>query len=112
MNNKGQALVEFIIVLPILLLILISIIDFGNIIHKKYVLENDLDNIVSMYNSNDYDEINNYVSDKNLKINYDAYDKFLIISISKDINIFSPVLIGIWGKNYEIKTNRSIYINE
>lgn len=112
MNNKGQALVEFIIVLPILLLILISIIDFGNIIHKKYVLENDLDNIVSMYNSNDYDEINNYVSDKNLKINYDAYDKFLTISISKNINIFSPVLISIWGKNYEIKTNRSIYINE
>ena len=35
-NNKGQALVEFIIVLPILLLIIISIVDFGNIISKKY----------------------------------------------------------------------------
>ena len=30
-NSKGQALVEFIIVLPILLLIIMAIIDFGNI---------------------------------------------------------------------------------
>lgn len=112
MNNKGQALVEFIIVLPILFLILISIVDFGNIIHKKYILENDLDTIINMYNVNDYDEINNYISDKKLKINYETEDKFLTINISKNINIFSPILIGIWGKNYEIKTNRSIYINE
>jgi len=39
-NNKGQALVEFIIILPIFLLLIISIIDFGNIISKKYSLEN------------------------------------------------------------------------
>ena len=37
-NNKGQALVEFIIILPIFLLLIISVIDFGNIISKKYFL--------------------------------------------------------------------------
>ncbi len=112
MNKKGQALVEFIIVLPILLLILISIIDFGNIIHKKYVLENDLDTIVNMYDANEYDEINNYISDKDLKIDYKTEDKFITINVSKNVNIFSPVLIGMWGRKYEIKTSRSIYINE
>ncbi len=112
MNNKGQALVEFIIIFPILLLILISIIDLGNIIHKKYVLENDLDNIVSMYNSNDYNEINDYVSLKEIKIDYETEDKFLTINISKNVNIFSPILIGIWGKDKKIETSRSIYINE
>ena len=37
-NSKGQALVEFIIVLPILLLIIMAIIDFGHIFTKKYSL--------------------------------------------------------------------------
>ena len=35
-KNKGQALVEFIIIIPVLLLLLMGMIDFGNIIHKKY----------------------------------------------------------------------------
>ena len=49
MNNKGQALVEFIIVAPILLLIFVALIDIGNIFLKKYDLNNDdIDFIESM----------------------------------------------------------------
>ena len=36
MNKKGQALVEFILILPVLLLILMAMIDIGNIFLKKY----------------------------------------------------------------------------
>ena len=42
MNKKGQALVEFILILPVLLLILMAMIDIGNIFLKKYELENSL----------------------------------------------------------------------
>ena len=39
MNKKGQALVEFILILPVLLLIAMAMIDIGNIFLKKYDLK-------------------------------------------------------------------------
>ena len=35
MNRKGQALVEFVLILPIFIMILFSIVDFGMIFNKK-----------------------------------------------------------------------------
>ena len=40
MNRKGQALVEFVLILPIFIMILFSIVDFGMIFNKKNELEN------------------------------------------------------------------------
>lgn len=111
-NNKGQALVEFIIILPIVLLLIISIIDFGNIMLKSYSLENDLDIVTDMYMENDLDNINNYVLDKNINISYDKKDKFLTINLSKNIKISSIVISLMLGNNYDVKASRTIYINE
>lgn len=111
-NSKGQALVEFIIILPILLVIIISAIDFGNIISKKYSLENDLDIVVDMYNSAKYDDINNYLSNKDIIIKYDSSDKFNTITLNKNVKIISPVLNLINGKIYKVEASRSIYKNE
>ena len=41
MNNKGQSLVTFVLILPILLLILLALYDIGNIV----LLKNELRNI-------------------------------------------------------------------
>ena len=38
LNNKGQSLVMFVVVLPVLLLIMILVIDVGNIIMQKSFL--------------------------------------------------------------------------
>lgn len=108
-NNKGQALVEFIIVLPIFLLLIISVIDFGNIISKKYSLENDLDTVVDMYKGNDYTSINTYVTNKDIKVNYSDDEEFLNIELTKDIKIISPMLNLIFGEFYEISVSRDIY---
>ena len=108
-NNKGQALIEFVIVLPILLLIIMAIIDFGNIFSKKYSLENDLDVISNMYKEQDYDSINNYVKVKNISINYEREDSFIIINLNKNIKINTPILNNILGKNYKISTSKAIY---
>ena len=108
-NNKGQALVEFIIVLPILLLIIMAIIDFGNIFTKKYTLENDLDTISSMYKEGEYTKINSYVSDKNINIKYEKDDEFTTIKLSKTIKVNTPILNNILGKNYKITTSKVMY---
>lgn len=108
-NNKGQALVEFIIILPIFLLILISIVDFGNIILKKYSLENDLDTVADLYKSSEYDKLNEYIINKNIDVNYTKDDKFVVIKINKDINMVSPILVSIYGKKYNITTSKTIY---
>ena len=108
-NNKGQALVEFVIILPIFLLLIMSLIDFGNIITKKYALENDVDVIGNLYEENKYDDINTYVSDKNLKINYSNQNNLFVINISRDVNIISPLVNLVVGKTYSISVEKSIY---
>ena len=40
MNRKGQALVEFVLILPVFLMILFTIVDFGNLLHSKTELQN------------------------------------------------------------------------
>ena len=108
-NNKGQALVEFIIVLPILLLLIMCIIDLGNIFVKKYSIENDMDVIYDMYRTNNDTEINNYVKEKELEINYEKDDEFVIINLSKTIKINTPILNNILGQNYKIEVSKIIY---
>ena len=44
MNNKGQSLVLFILVIPILLGMIVLVIDFGNTIYQK----NKIDNVIEM----------------------------------------------------------------
>ena len=43
LNKKGQALIEFIIILPIFLILVMGIFDFGNIMYQRYKLENSFD---------------------------------------------------------------------
>ena len=108
-NSKGQALVEFIIVLPVLLLIIMAIIDFGNIFTKKYSLENDLDIVSNMYKEEKYTSINNYIKEKNISIEYVKDDEFITINLSRTIKVNTPILNNILGKNYRIKTSKTIY---
>lgn len=108
-NNRGQALVEFIIVLPILLLLIMSIIDLGNIFVKRYSIENDLDVVYNMYKSGDNIGINNYIKEKDLEINYEKKEDFLIINLSKITKINTPILNNILGHNYKVEASKVIY---
>ena len=69
-KNSGQALIEFVLILPVILLILLYIIEFGRITLKKYELESKLDLITDLYREKKLDEINNYANEKNIKITY------------------------------------------
>lgn len=111
-NNRGQALVEFIIVLPIFLLFLISVIDFGNIISKKYSLENDIDVVSELYEDGKFNEINTYAKDKDIKVSYSSENELVTINLSRNVKIISPMLNLIFGKSYNIDVEKSIYKNE
>lgn len=108
-NNKGQALVEFIIVLPILIFLIISIIDLGNIMIKTYSLNEDLDTVSDMYISGSLDDIENYVAANNISISYKCEDEFTTIILKKNVKIMSPMLNIAFGKNYDIKAIKTLY---
>ena len=73
MNRKGQALVEFVLILPIFILILFAVVDFGMILSKKSELENISVDIVSMIkNGSNINDIRDVYSSISIDINQDS----------------------------------------
>ena len=48
-NKKGQALIEFVIILPVMLLLVFCLIDFGMVIYEKNNLENIVSDAANLY---------------------------------------------------------------
>ena len=107
--NKVQALVEFIIILPVALLLVLGVIDFGNIIYKKYTLENDLDTVVDLYQNDQAQAMNDYVTKNNLSLNIDSGEEYVTVSISKRVRVYTPGLGQIINNPFSIETKRVIY---
>ena len=110
MNRKGQALVEFIIIMPVMIFILLAIIDFGTYNYNKNRLEGILNNVNSMYSKNEaIDEIKHYINknDKTLQIEINDGGKYSIIVLTKKYNFITPGLEKIL--NNEIRVERTIY---
>ncbi|MCI9233033.1 MAG: hypothetical protein HFH08_00380 [Bacilli bacterium] len=108
MKNKGQALVEFIIILPVLLLLILGAIDFGNILYKEYTLENDLDYVVELVKQNKITEVNYFVKQKKLQSDIEKKSTTTTITLSRKVVVNTPGLNRILGKNYQIKASRVI----
>ena len=107
MNNKGQCLVVFIIILPILLMILTLIIDLGFMYIEKRNIDNNCYDAVEYYLENiDKEDIDNKVN-KLLNENIKNIDEILIkneedyveISIKKN----RKSIYSIISNNTEIK---------
>lgn len=112
MNNKGQALVEFVLILPVFILLIFSFIDVGKIILCKNELESAM-NEVSLLVRNDTrnDDINLYLNNNyNRDISFKIVDgEFKKIILSTKVKLTIPGLNRIFNEN--IKVERSI-INE
>ena len=52
MNCKGQALIEFVIILPVLIMLIFGFIDLGRIILENNKLENLTTNVINRYEKN------------------------------------------------------------
>lgn len=108
-DNRGQALVEFLLIIPVLMFIVLAFVDVGNIVTSKYKLEDQMSTIISLYENNSLSEIENYISLNNLNINYSNYNNYTTISLNKNISIITPGLNNILGKKMKIETKRTIY---
>ena len=107
MNRKGQALVEFVIILPIFLLILFAVVDFGMIISKKNELENISIDIVSMLKNNeDINSIKMLFPDLTIDISSDS--NYTNIKIYENIDIMTPGLNLVIGDPYKVMVERVI----
>lgn len=107
MNRKGQALVEFVLILPIFILILFAIVDFGFIFSKKGELENkSMDIVLLINNGTDIDDIKLKYTD--LDISLTENDRYKEIKIKENINIITPGLNLVLGDPYEIVIERVI----
>lgn len=109
-DRKGQALVEFVIILPILLLIVISMIDFGNLLYQKYQLEQDLEYISDLYIAND----TNALEQEKQKLHVTTVEdgSFVTLQVQKEANLASPILRRVLGDHYQIETSRKLYLQE
>lgn len=107
MNRKGQALVEFVLILPIFIMILFSIVDFGMIFNKKNELENiNIDIINLLNNNNKIEEIQKEYPKVDIKLTNE--EKYTIVEISTKVNIITPGLNRVLGNPYIVKVERKI----
>jgi len=109
LNNKGQSLILFVLVLPIFLLIFVLVIDIGKVINLKQELDN-INKIVLDYGLDnlDDDNINNELiylielnNDEIDEIDIDIENNKIYIKLSENIDgIFSQFVdIAIFNVN-------------
>lgn len=108
-KNKGQALIEFILIMPIFLIILLSIIDYGNILYQKYQLENATENVIELYRNDNDLEINNIIEKEKISLDINSEDEYTKFTFQKNVKILSPGLTLVLGQNYKIISERIIY---
>jgi len=117
-SEKAQALIEFVLILPIFIMILFATIDFGRIIISKSQLENKLneayDEVKQTADQNDlYDRIVRVVNNderSNIKVEliYDSETDYMKIKLVEDIIIMTPGLNLILGNKYQASSERVV----
>lgn len=108
-NNKGQALVEFVIILPVTLILIFSVIDFGRVISTKSDLESKTDDIITFYKSGkEIDEIKNIIDFKDITINIIKNEEYVTIKTNKNIKPITPGLSYILKKAFDVEEYRVI----
>ncbi len=109
MNDKGQALIEFILVAPILLLIFVALIDIGNIFIKKYELNNDLSVVAELYENNQEKELAAYVAKEGITYKAESNGNFVTLTLEEKVFVSAPILSNILGGDFTITTSKNIY---
>ena len=109
MNRKGQALVEFVLILPVFILLVFACIDAGKIILCKSHLEGVMNEVVLMVDSDlDIMEINEFLkkdSEYKISVSLDR-DKYTNIILKTKLDLITPGINHIFSEN--IKVERSI----
>lgn len=99
MNKKGQALIEFIIILPIFIMLMLAVFDYVRIYSEKSNLESVIEDVI----------LSNELNDDNITILKETDDEKTKYTLNKSIDIYSPVISVIIGNKYVVSVSRVIY---
>lgn len=107
-NKHGQALIEFVLILPVLLLIIFAFLDFGRIILCKNHLESVMSEVVSLYKNNE--KINDYLNkDNDYKITYKVEKSDHVkITLETKLELITPGLNKVLHNPYQVLVERSV----
>lgn len=108
-NHRGQALIEFLLILPVLLVIIMAVFDFGNILYHRYKIENQLDFIVDLYHEDEKEELENYLKENKLEMDVNQEKAYTTIRLKQDITLYTPGLNKILGSQYQVDAVKTLY---
>ncbi len=109
MNQKGQALVEFLLLIPIMFVIMLAVYDFGNILYHRYKLENNLEYIADLYMAGEDETLDEFLEDHHLTMDVAQDKNFETIYVKEEISILTPGLKNIIGDAYRIDATKVVY---
>ena len=139
-KENGQAMVEFALVLPILLLFIGGIIDFGWIFHNQILVNNatreetrelaiyyyinhvdlldaqgfaDLEDDVADLIQNKATFISDDTADSTIMVGSDGkYGEQITVNFTGQLKILTPILSTILGENYNVKSTCTMRIEK
>ena len=106
-NNKGQALVEFILIFPVIILILCIVIDFSSVYVSQNKLENKLDDVIYLIRNDKINDINNILDD-NTKYSISKTGSYATVELTSKVKFITPFSNIFFKNDYNISTKRVI----
>ena len=100
MNNKGQALVEFIIIIPVVILIFLAILDYTRIILLRSSLEDTIEEVI---------DNKDFPLEEDITLKETVEDNKKKIYLQKNITLYSPFLNAFMDNPYEVEVQRVVY---
>ncbi len=112
-KKRGQALVEFIIILPVLIMLFFGAVDFGRIILRKNELESLTSDVVTLYKEGrSYDDLETFLKENNKNNTLTVTNKdneYIEFELKSEVDFITPGLEKILGEPYNITVSRVIY---
>lgn len=107
MNRKGQALIEFVLILPLFIFLITVVYDFGLIYSKKNNLENCSNDIIELLKKGEsITEIEQIYPGKTIEvIPEEEYNK---ITVKTNVKVITPGLNKVLGDPYKIEVSRYV----
>ncbi len=108
LNKKGQALVEFILLLPVFLYLILVIFDASKIFYVKNDLNGLITSVIDVYEEGN--NINEFIKKENKdnKIEISKDEETTTFKLYREINFISPGLGYFFESPYKVVVSRVI----
>lgn len=114
-GEKGQALIEFVLILPILMLVLFAIVDFGRLFYEKISLENRFQEVLLLFEKDhNYDEALSLLNrgGKKATLETQFFSDYAELKVEMEFSFITPGLHRLLGNPYVIRLERTIPYEE